>query len=396
MGPSGFPPTVEFSWDSNGNLIQKIDHSQGNAVTSYAYDFENHLTQVTFPDTTTESYKYSGDGLRVSKRRDTGPSGIEISYILSGSDVIRETSAVWGNPPPPATPTTDYILAGSMAGPLGLKQPGNPTPIYHYTHGDGQGSVMGLTDDSGAITDQYQYDAWGSMAFLPNPPPNQTYNPYHYTGQQVDQSTGLYYLRNRYYDAQAGRFTTEDPIGFDGGLNLFTYCDNDPVNSIDPEGQQGAGTIAIEAGGTAGGAIGGPVGAVIGAGIVFIAVEIYRYYKSNQGPTETYPANPGEARPNPQPGPPQPGYTQPVSPGPQTQVGNPPVIPGPTIVVPMPPIPMAKGGKQKISDTELNWLPKAEIDRLAKGGPGIPKDLQRRAQKQQKFYKRRNIQKRCK
>ncbi|MCL5773488.1 MAG: hypothetical protein M1536_03830 [Firmicutes bacterium] len=224
-----------------------------NSTTNFAYDFENHLTQVTFPDTTTESYKYNGDGLRVSKRRDTGPSGIEISYILSGSDVIRETSAVWGNPPPPATPTTDYIFAGSMEGPLGFKLPGNPNPIYHYTHSDAQGSVMGLTDDSGTITDQYQYDAWGGMAQLPNPPPNQTYNPYHYTGQQVDQSTGFYYLRNRYYDAQAGRFTTEDPIGFDGGLNFYVYVDsvgkpfnetnlyqyarNNPVNFVDPSGK---------------------------------------------------------------------------------------------------------------------------------------------------------------
>ncbi|MCL5772787.1 MAG: hypothetical protein M1536_00200 [Firmicutes bacterium] len=142
-------------------------------------------------------------------------------WIFEKQDVIRETSAVWGNPPLPATPTTDYILAGSMAGPLGFKQPGNPNLFYHYSHSDGQGSVMGLTDDSGAITDQYQYEAWGNPANLPNPPPNQTYNPYHYTGQQVDPSTGLYYLRNRYYDAQAGRFISENVNYFLGNLFFF-------------------------------------------------------------------------------------------------------------------------------------------------------------------------------
>ncbi|MCL4417901.1 MAG: hypothetical protein M1365_14655, partial [Actinobacteria bacterium] len=109
-------------------------------------------------------------------------------------------------------------------------------PVYHYSHGDGQGSIMGLTDAAGTITDQYQYDAWGNPVTLLNPPPNNTYNPYRYTGQQSDSSTNLYYLRNRYYNAQVGRFITQDPIGFKGGLNLFTYVKNNPVNFWDPFG----------------------------------------------------------------------------------------------------------------------------------------------------------------
>ncbi|MCL5772914.1 MAG: DUF4329 domain-containing protein [Firmicutes bacterium] len=216
--------SLTFVWDGNGNLIQKTN---GTATTNFAYDYENHLKQVTFPNASTESYRYNGDGLRIAKIPSSSP---QINYYLSGSDVWREESS------PGGPPSTDYILAGSMAGPLGFKQPGSPNPVYHYSLTDGQGSIMGLTDDAGTITDQYQYEAWGNPANLPNPPPNQTYNPYHYTGQQVDPSTGLHYLRNRYYDAQAGRFITDDPIGFEGGLNLFAYCDNDPVNLIDPEG----------------------------------------------------------------------------------------------------------------------------------------------------------------
>ncbi|MFH0803316.1 MAG: hypothetical protein V2A78_13155, partial [bacterium] len=58
---------LDFSWDGNGNQVQKIDHSQGDATTTYAYDYENLLSQITFPDTSTESYVYDGDGLRVKK-----------------------------------------------------------------------------------------------------------------------------------------------------------------------------------------------------------------------------------------------------------------------------------------------------------------------------------------
>ncbi|MCL5772782.1 MAG: RHS repeat-associated core domain-containing protein, partial [Firmicutes bacterium] len=217
--------SLSFVWDGNGNLLQKTN---GTATTNFAYDFENHVKHVTFLNASTESYRYNGDGLRIAK---IPPSGPPINYFLSGSDVWREESS------PGGPPSTDYILAGSMAGPLGLKQPGSPNPVYHYTLGDGQGSIMGVTDDAGTITDQYQYEAWGNPVNLPNPPPNQTYNPYHYTGQQSDSSTGLYYLRNRYYDAQAGRFITEDPIGFEGGTNFYAYCRNNPANFADPSGE---------------------------------------------------------------------------------------------------------------------------------------------------------------
>ena len=55
-------------------------------------------------------------------------------------------------------------------------------------------------------------------------------------GQQYDQQTGLYYMRARYYDPALGRFLSEDPIGIAGGLNLYAYAGNDPVNQWDPTG----------------------------------------------------------------------------------------------------------------------------------------------------------------
>jgi RHS repeat-associated protein len=57
-----------------------------------------------------------------------------------------------------------------------------------------------------------------------------------YIGQPYDPETGLHYFRNRYYDGQTGRFTQEDPIGLVGGLNLYAYAHNNPVNYTDPFG----------------------------------------------------------------------------------------------------------------------------------------------------------------
>ena len=59
---------------------------------------------------------------------------------------------------------------------------------------------------------------------------------FRFAGAEYDQETGLYYMRARYYDPALGRFLSEDPIGIDGGLNLYAYAGNDPTNRSDPSG----------------------------------------------------------------------------------------------------------------------------------------------------------------
>ena len=58
----------------------------------------------------------------------------------------------------------------------------------------------------------------------------------HSTGYYTDTETGLILCSLRYYDPQAGRWLTEDPIGIAGGLNLYAYCANSPANYVDPSG----------------------------------------------------------------------------------------------------------------------------------------------------------------
>ncbi|MBP6668254.1 MAG: RHS repeat-associated core domain-containing protein [Gemmatimonadales bacterium] len=59
---------------------------------------------------------------------------------------------------------------------------------------------------------------------------------YHFAGREYDGESGLYYMRARYYDPALGRWISEDPIGIAGGLNVYAYAGNDPVNGRDPSG----------------------------------------------------------------------------------------------------------------------------------------------------------------
>jgi len=96
------------------------------------------------------------------------------------------------------------------------------------------GSTIALTDNSGSITDKYAYDDFGRIV-------NQvgtSENPFKYVGRYgvMDEGNGLYFMRARYYDATVGRFLQKDPIGFEGGINLYVYVGNNSVNWIDPLG----------------------------------------------------------------------------------------------------------------------------------------------------------------
>jgi RHS repeat-associated protein len=57
-----------------------------------------------------------------------------------------------------------------------------------------------------------------------------------FTGREYDSETGLYYYRARYYSPQLGRFLQRDPVGYWAGINLYTYCSNNPTSWIDPFG----------------------------------------------------------------------------------------------------------------------------------------------------------------
>ncbi len=117
--------------------------------------------------------------------------------------------------------------------------------VKTYYHGDHQGSIIAITNNTGAVTNRYKYSPFGES-------PSMTGTTHGYTGQRFDSESGLYYYKNRYYSPKLGRFLQPDPIGLLGGLNLYTYVENSPLNYTDPRGLKPA-----PGGGTGGQPVGG-------------------------------------------------------------------------------------------------------------------------------------------
>ena len=93
------------------------------------------------------------------------------------------------------------------------------------------GSTLGLTDSNGAFQTTYTYEPFGNTTSFGAA----SSNPYQYTGREND-ATGLYFYRARHYSPTFQRFVSEDPLGFNGGINLYAYVGNNPVNFFDPFG----------------------------------------------------------------------------------------------------------------------------------------------------------------
>jgi RHS repeat-associated protein len=133
-----------------------------------------------------------------------------------------------------------------------------------YLTTDALGSSMALANLSGTVQTTYTFDAFGNAS----PSGSNTTNSFAYTGRELDAS-GLYFYRARYHAPYVGRFISEDPIRYSGGINLYRYVRNNPINLIDPFG---LGPSGVAVGGVAGGATAGAglgVGAVgtVGGGI---------------------------------------------------------------------------------------------------------------------------------
>jgi|GEM_PF-5601760 RHS repeat-associated protein len=110
------------------------------------------------------------------------------------------------------------------------------TPTTSFYGFDGHGSVRFLTSSTGAVTDTYDYDAFGNLIASTGSTPNN----YRFAGEQFDPLLGIYYNRARYYDQRQGRFWSMDD--FEGSLDeplalhRYTFAVENPVNNVDPSG----------------------------------------------------------------------------------------------------------------------------------------------------------------
>jgi RHS repeat-associated protein len=99
---------------------------------------------------------------------------------------------------------------------------------------DRQGSVRDITDNTGTVQDTISYDGWGNVTSETHPGWGDRYK---WTGRDLDIQTGLQYNRARWYDPTTGRWTSQDPLGFEAGdSNLYRYVRNHATSFRDPSG----------------------------------------------------------------------------------------------------------------------------------------------------------------
>jgi RHS repeat-associated protein len=210
VGTVGF---VTPTYDGNGNLTS-------DGTFTFGYDTENRL--ITASKTgTSATYASDAQGRRKAKSVTTGATNTTTVFVTDADnrEVLEYDAATasilrWyahGLGPNDVLAEAD-VGAGKRV---------TPMP-------DLLGSIIATMDASSGILTRYGYKPYGSSTAAPSQ--------FAYTGQRNDVESGLYYYRAREYSPTWGRFLQPDPIGYSGGLLLYGYAGNDPINLLDPFG----------------------------------------------------------------------------------------------------------------------------------------------------------------
>ena len=231
---------VIYKNDKNGNQLATVNRSEipaeakdtsyidvdvtlgDNQLNDNVVNHYNALNQLT--ETLTKNYKvsftYDAEGLRTGKT----VNGEKTVYVWDGDQVVMELSKG-------GAVQKRYIRGNDL---VYADKGENTEKTYYVT--DMHGNVVQLLDESGNVTKTYEYDSFGNEV----KPEKKDENPYRYCGEYYDKETEEVYLRARYYESSVGRFITRDTYTGESdeplSLHLYTYCENDGVNMVDPSG----------------------------------------------------------------------------------------------------------------------------------------------------------------
>ena len=236
---TGLTPTstISYTYDNsawadeltsyNGNAISYDALGNRTSYNGWTYTWEGGrlLTGMTNTDGTTITYKYDVDGIRTSKT----VNGVTTKYTTINGKITSQTDGT----------NSLYFYYDSNDELFGADINGTN---YIYVKNI-QGDIIAITDVSGTIVVRYTYDAWGNTTSITGSLASTIgqLNPMRYRGYYYDAETGYYYLQSRYYEPAMGRFINSDEpsvlaLGYSYGNNMFSYCNNNPVNSKDESG----------------------------------------------------------------------------------------------------------------------------------------------------------------
>jgi RHS repeat-associated protein len=222
------PGEVPFTFDGDGNMTLGYT-PEGYPVTA-TYDAENRAKSAEYTDGSGVVHRielfYSGEGF-LSERKNYENNVLinDIRFIQDGFLPIQIRNAgnnvaheyAWG-----------LNLGGGIGGLLNLNFGGQN---YSYIY-DGKGNVTALVDASQAVVAAYTYDTFGNLMSKTGT----LDQPFKFSTKIYDEKVGLSYYGYRFYSPALGRWLTRDPLGEAGGINLYGFVRENPINLLDPLG----------------------------------------------------------------------------------------------------------------------------------------------------------------
>ena len=206
-----------YAYDPNGNTTEK---TAGGVTTTFHFDIRDQLGEVRQGSSVLGRYGYDYDGRRILKIGDDGRR----QYTYDQLSVITEADQVNAT-----VSKYDYGMDQ-------LVRLDNRNEGRSFFHLDFLGSTVGLTDAAGSARQSIFYDAWGNERDRVGASANR----FTFTGQEIDRETGLYYFKARFYDAETGRFLSQDDVlgevSDPPDLHLYAYAQMNPLVFVDPTG----------------------------------------------------------------------------------------------------------------------------------------------------------------
>ena len=211
-------------YDDDGNATSYPVPAYPSANSTLTWDGENRLISATVNSVTT-TYLYDAFSRRIAKVPASGSSTL---YLYDGWNCIAEYTGTTLS----KTRTWGQDLSGSLqgAGGVGGLLAEKQGSTFYFPTYDGNGNVSEYLTASGTITAHFEYDPFGNTTVDTDTSSLFTYR---FSTKPLDPETGLYYYGYRYYHPELGRWISRDPIGEDGGLNLYGFVGNKVPNYID-------------------------------------------------------------------------------------------------------------------------------------------------------------------